>query len=103
MVCHRLLGADMALAMGRIFSRQSKGAQICQDQCVHPGVLQLLQIGGQLFRLLPPGHGVHRGVDGNSVVVGKANGFWQLLCREIPGKSPHSEGSARQIHGIRTV
>ena len=41
-VCHGLLGGDMPLAFGGVLPRQGKGSQVCHNQGVHPGVLELL-------------------------------------------------------------
>ena len=103
MVGHRLLGADVPLAVGCILPRQRKCPQIRQDQRIHAGVLQPLQIFRQLFRLLPAGHGVHRHMDGSAVLVGIAHRLGQLLRRKIPREGTHPEGSPRQIHGVRPV
>ena len=103
MVGHGLLGADVPLAVGRILPRQCKRPQIRQDQRIHAGILQPLQILRQLFRLLPAGHGVHRHMDGSAVLVGIAHRLGQLLRRKIPRKGAHSEGRSRQIHGVRPV
>ena len=103
MVGHRLLGADVPLAVGCILSRQGKGPQVRQDQGIHPGIIQLLQIGRQLIRLDPAGHGVHRSVDGHTVVMGVTHRPGQLLRGKIPCKGPHPEGRTRQIHSVRPV
>ena len=102
-VGHRLLGADVPLAVGCILSRQGKGPQVRQDQGIHPGITQLLQIGRQLIRLAPAGHGVHCSVDGHTVVMGVTHRPGQLLRGKIPCKGPHPEGRTRQIHSVRPV
>ena len=98
-----LLGADVALAVGRVLPRQRERPQIRQNQGVHPRRIQLFQMGGQRLRLVPAGHGVHRGVYLYAVVVGEAHRPGQLLIGEVACEGAHAEGRARQIDGVRAV
>ena len=98
-----LLGGDVALTPGSVLSRKSKDSQIRQDQGVHPGVLEELQVRREAYDLVVPWHGVHSAVDLDAVLVGEGHGFGQLLRGEIPGEGPHPEGGTREIHGVRPV
>ena len=102
-VGHGLLGADVALTVGRVPPRQRECPQIRQDQGVHPRRIQLFQMGGQRLRLVPARHGVHRGVYLHAVVVGKAHRPGQLLIREVAREGAHTKGRARQIDGVCAV
>ena len=99
----RLLGADVPLAVWCVLPRQGERAQVRQNQGVHPRRVQLFQMGGQGLRLIPAGHGVHRGVYLYAVVVGKPHCLWQRLVVKVPGKGTHPEGCAGQIHRVRAV
>ena len=93
----------MPLAAGGIFACQGEGTQICQDQRIHTGVIQLFQIGGQTGDLFVAGHGVHSHMDLDTVVVGKGNGYRQLLRGEIPRKGTHAEIRPCQIDRVCAV
>ena len=93
----------MPLAVGGVFPGQGKGPQVRQDQGIHPGIVQLLQIGGELGNLLISRHGIHGNVDMDTMVVGKFHRLRQGLRGEVPREGPHAEAGARQIHGIRAV
>ena len=93
----------MALTPGSIPPRQGEGSQIPQDEGVHPGVLELLQVRREGVGLAVAGHGVHRGVDPDAVAVGKGYRLRQLLRGEIPCKGPHPKGCPRQIHRVGSV
>ena len=98
-----LLGADVPLAPGSVLSRQGKSPQVCQDQGIHTGIVELFQVLGQAVHLAAAGHGVHGSVDLHSAAVGKFHRPGQLFITEISRKGPHAKGRARQIHGIRPV
>ena len=98
-----LLGADVTLAAGGVLSHQREGAQIRHDQRVHPGVIQPLQMGGQLLHLAAAGHGVDGDVHLHTVIVGVAHGTGQLLIGKVPGKGPHAERGARKVHRVGAV
>ena len=102
-ICDGLLGGDVALAMGSVFPRQREGAQIGQNQRVHPGVFQLLQIGGKAGYLVIARHGVHGDVYPDPMGVGIFHGHGQLFRGEVPREGAHSEAGACQIHGVRAV
>ena len=102
-VGHGLLGADVPLAVGRIFPRQRERAQIRQDQRVHTRRIQLFQMGGQRLRLVPAGHGVDGGVYLHAVVVGEPHRLRQRLIVKISGEGAHAEGRTGQIHRICAV
>ena len=99
MIGDRLLGADVPLAVWRVLPRQGERAQVRQNQGVHPRRVQLFQMGRQGLRLIPAGHGVHRGVYLYAVVVGKP----QRLIVKISGEGAHAEGRTGQIHRVRAV
>ena len=99
----RLLGADVPLAVWRVLPRQGERAQVRQDQGVHPRRVQLFQMGGQGLRLIPAGHGVHRGMYLYAMVVGKPHCLRQCLVVKVPGKGSHSKGRTGQIHRISAV
>ena len=98
-----LLGADVALAAGGVPPRQREGSQIRQNEGVHPRRVQPFQMGGQRLCLVPAGHGVHRGVYLDAVVMGEAHRPGQLLVGEVAREGAHAEGRARQIDGVRAV
>ena len=102
-VCHGLLGADVALTAGCVLPRQCECSQIRQDQGVHPRRIQLFQMGGQLLRLVPAGHGVYRSVDLHAVLMGEAHRSGQLLIGEVAREGTHAEGRTRQIDGVRAI
>ena len=93
----------MSLTVGRVFPRQRKRPQVGQDQGVHPRRIQLFQMGGQLLRLIPAGHGVDGGVHLHAVVVGEGHRLGQGLIVEVSGEGAHPEGRARQVHRVRAV
>ena len=37
------------------------------------------------------------------MAVGKVHRWLQLLCREVPGKSPHAKVRPSQVHRIRAI
>ena len=93
----------MALTAGCVLPRQCEGPQIRQDQGVHPRRIQLFQMGGQLLRLVPAGHGVYRSVDLHAVLMGEAHRSGQLLIGEVAREGTHAEGRTRQIDGVRAI
>ena len=89
--------------MGGIFPGQGEGTQIGNNQGIHPGVVQLLQIGGQLGDFLISGHGVYRHMTGYTVFMGEFHSGRNFLRGEISGKGAHTEVRSCQIDGIRAV
>ena len=102
-VGHTGLCAYMALTAGGVLSRKGKGSHVCHNQGVHPGLLELLQVGWKVDDLVIPGHGVHGDVDPDTVVMGPGHCLRQLFRGKIPGKGAHTEGGTRQIHGVSPV
>ena len=98
-----LLGRDVPLALGGVLARQGEGTQVCQDQGVHTGVVQPLQVGRQVHHLMVPGHGVDGHMDLDPVAVGKFHSLGQLLRGEVSGEGAHAEVSARQVYRIRAI
>lgn len=77
----------MALTAGRVFPGQGKGAQIREDQGVHPGVIEKFQIGRKLPDLAVAGHGIHGHVDADAVGMGIGHGARQRLGEKFPAKA----------------
>ena len=98
-----LLGGDVALAVGGIFARQGKGTQIGHNQCIHTGVIQLLQIFRQVDDFVISRHGVHGDVALDTVVMGKLHRLGQLLRGEVSGKGTHAEAGSGQIDRIGAI
>ena len=98
-----LLGGDVPLAVGSVLSRQGKGSQVCQNQGVHPCIVQLLQILGKACHLVIAGHGVHGDVTLDMVAVGEFHRLYKLLRGEIARKGAHTKAGACQIYGIGSV
>ena len=98
-----LLGGDVTLTFGGVFARQHESTQIGNDQRVHPRVLELFQISGELGNFLVAGHGVDGHMDFHTMAVGVFHSFWHLLRGEVTGKGTHSKIRAGQIHRVRTV
>ena len=98
-----LLGADVAFTAGSVFSRQREGPQIRQNESIHPGIVQALQMGGEGIHLAAAGHGIDGDVDPDAVVMGIGHRKGQLLRGEIPGEGAHPEGGACQIHGVGSI
>ena len=93
----------MPLTMGGIFPRQHESAKIRNNQRVHPGVVQPLQIGGQLGDFLVSRHGVHSHMAFNAMRVGKFYRVRQFLWGKISREGAHTEAGTRQIYRVRTV
>ena len=102
-VADGLLGGDVALTAGRVFPGQGKGAQIGEDQGVHPSVVKKLQIGRKLSDLVVAGHGIHGHVDADAVGMGIGHGAWQRLGGKIPREGAHAEGGTGQVHRVGAV
>ena len=102
-VGHTGLGTHVALTAGGVLPRQGEGSHVRQDQGVHPGLLELLQVGRKAGYLMVSGHGVHRDMDPNAVAVGKGHRPWQLLRGEVPGEGAHAKGRPRQVYGVGPV
>ena len=98
-----LLGGDMALTVGGVFASQSEGTQVCDDQRIHPGVVQLLQIGGQKGDFIVARHDVHGNMGFDTMVVGEFYGLGQFFRGEVSGKGTHTEVGTGQVYSIRAV
>ncbi len=86
--------------MGGVFPRQREGPQIRQNESIHPGIVQALQMGGEGIHLAAAGHGIDGDVDPDAVVMGIGHRKGQFLRGEIPGEGAHAESGARKVHRI---
>ena len=102
-VADGLLGGDVALTVGGVLPGQGEGPQVGQDQRVHAGGVQLLQVGREPRRLVVARHGVDRHMDPDAPLMGVGHGPGQVLGGEVPRKGPHPEGRSGQVHGVRAV
>ena len=93
----------MALAVGGVLPGQGKGPQVGDDQRIHSGVVQLLQIFGQPGDLVISGHGVHGHMNLDPVAVSEGHGFWQFLRGKISREGPHPEAGSGQVDCVRTI
>ena len=98
-----LLGGNMPLAVGRIFSGQGEGTQIRDNQGVHAGVVQTFQVFRKPGNLIVSRHGVHGDMALDAVVMGKLHRQGQLLGGEIPREGAHPKAGAREIYRVRAV
>ena len=97
------LGAHMAGDTGRMALGQLHHTQICDDESIHPRVLQKLQIGRQGFQLLLPGQSVAGHIDLGAPRMGELHCLAQALIREVHRGGAHAELTPRQIHRVRPV
>ena len=102
-VCNGLLGGNMPPAVWGIFPGQHESTQVCQNQGIHLGVIQLLQIGRQTGGFLVSGHGIHGNVYLHPVAMGKFHRLGQLLRGKIPREGAHSKACPSQVDRVRTV
>lgn len=63
----------MTLAVGRIALRRPKDPQVRDDQRIHTALIQQLQMGRQVRKLRPAGHGIHRDMHLDVVGMGEAH------------------------------
>ena len=71
-ICNAGLGTDVALTAGRVAPSQGKCPHIRQDQGIHSGLLELLQVGREVDHLVITGHGIHSNMDSDAMAMGKS-------------------------------
>ncbi len=97
---HRQLCAGMHFQCRKSVFQQMHQAQILNDQCIHPGFIQVPRLPVRGFHFFFEEDDVHGDVDFHSVQMGCGNDLLHFLQREIRGIGPGAKPGKSQIDCI---
>ncbi len=99
-VRHRSLRAHVARHMRRIASGQGKRPQITQDERVGAGIVDSLEVRGQLGEVLLAHERVHRHVNRHARRMGTRDRFVKRFEREIVRALTHAEAIGGKVDRV---
>ena len=99
---HAKLRADVQRDVRRIALGERDDAEIGRDDCIHPRIVEQLQIRRQLRHFIVTRQRIARHVYGGALRVRKLHGRADAVRCEIFGSGAHAELRPGQIHCVCT-